>query len=226
MNFVQNSKMTAKAQEEEGMFTFSSQPACKTHSKGYCMGNKATITRQRILEAAYAMVKDVGPANISIRRVAATCGVSVGSIYNYFPTKADLVAETIWLFWHESLHREMFIVGSDEDFVTFCERLMGDLKHTLEAFRRDWLSQLASLDAESRTEVRRREEAAFDHIRRGLAMAIDRDDKMNAEALRAIAGDAAAENLAALVWNTMISSLQHDDASCSALFALMRKALY
>ena len=172
------------------------------------MGNKAVISREHILKTAYSLFKEDDPASLSIRRVASACGVSVGSIYNYFPTKADLVAETIGMFWRESLHQEMFIAASNENFVEF---------------RSEWIEKLTSLDTESLREVRKREEAAFRHIRKGLAVAIRSDKAID---LGALGGNDGADKLAALVWNSMVSSLEHGDNACETLFALMRAALY
>lgn len=195
------------------------------------MGNKAVISKDLILETAYKLVLESGPANLSIRNVAKACGVSVGSIYNYYPTKAMLVADAIGMFWRTSLHREMFMASSEEDFVTFCERLMHDLEHTLDAFRKSWLSELAALDSESRKEVRKREEAAFDHIKRGLAVAIEHDrliclDALSDAALPMNDSKNATEALAALVWDVMVASLQNDDETYRVLLALMRASLY
>ncbi|MDO4442503.1 MAG: TetR/AcrR family transcriptional regulator [Slackia sp.] len=187
------------------------------------MGNKAVISREHILKTAYNLFRNDASATLSIRSVANACGVSVGSIYNYFPTKADLVAETIGMFWRESLHREMFIAASNEDFVAFCERLLEDLRKTLSAFRSEWIEKLTSLDTESLKEVRKREEAAFRHIRKGLAIAISNDRSIDAAALEAIGGT---DKLATLVWGSMVASLEHGDDSCETLLALMRKALY
>lgn len=193
------------------------------------MGNKAVISKDLILEASYKLVLESGPANLSIRSVARACGVSVGSIYNYYPTKAMLVADAVGMFWQTSLSKEMFVASSGEDFITFCERLMHDLEHAIEAFRKSWLSELAALDSESRKEVRARENAAFSHIKRGLAVAIKHDERINLDALSSCGiqqDNEPAEELASLVWDVMVSSLQNNDAAYKPLFALMRAALY
>lgn len=187
------------------------------------MGNKAVISRQHILETAYDLFRTEEASSLSIRGVAAACGVSVGSIYNYFPTKSALVAEIVEMFWRESLHKEMFIAASDENFVAFCERLIEDLRATLEVFRRDLLTKLMALDTECVREIRRREEAAFVHIRRGLTVVIRNDKDIKLDVL----GDEAGENeLATLVWGSMVSSLERGDDSYKALFALLHEALY
>lgn len=58
-----------------------------------------TLTRERILEAAAEVLRRFGPAKTTVVDVARTLGVSHGSIYRHFPSKAalhDAVAEH-WL---------------------------------------------------------------------------------------------------------------------------------
>ena len=59
------------------------------------MASKASINRDTILDATYHQAKREGIASLSIRGIAAECGVAVGSIYNHFPDKASLVTEVI-----------------------------------------------------------------------------------------------------------------------------------
>ena len=62
------------------------------------------ISREQLLQAAKVLVAQEGAQALNIRRLAASCGVSVGSIYNYFPAKSDLVAALIGDFWREAVH--------------------------------------------------------------------------------------------------------------------------
>lgn len=48
--------------------------------------------RERLLEEAKAQVLQNGYSAMTIRSVAAACGVGVGTVYNYFPSKDMLVA--------------------------------------------------------------------------------------------------------------------------------------
>jgi AcrR family transcriptional regulator len=51
--------------------------------------------RTRILDAALALVSELGAAGTSMRRLAAACGLNVATIYHYFPSKADLLQALI-----------------------------------------------------------------------------------------------------------------------------------
>ena len=67
--------------------------------------NTVVTSREAILDVSRELVKRQGQEAVSIRTVAAACGVSVGSIYNYFESKADLVAATVESVWCDFIFR-------------------------------------------------------------------------------------------------------------------------
>lgn len=52
--------------------------------------NDAVLTRERILEAAEEVLRRYGPAKATVVDVARALGVSHGSVYRHFPSKAAL----------------------------------------------------------------------------------------------------------------------------------------
>lgn len=61
--------------------------------------NDSALTRERILDAAEEVLRRYGPAKATVVDVARVLGVSHGSVYRHFPSKAalrDAVAE-LWL---------------------------------------------------------------------------------------------------------------------------------
>ena len=59
------------------------------------------LKEQIIMQAEKLLVKE-GPEKISIRGVAKACGIAVGTIYNYYPTKDALIADLILHRWSRS----------------------------------------------------------------------------------------------------------------------------
>ena len=57
--------------------------------------NAAVTSKEEILKTSRELIRQQGWSSVSIRSVAAACGVSVGSIYNYFDSKAALLSETV-----------------------------------------------------------------------------------------------------------------------------------
>lgn len=75
----------------------------------------------------------------------------------------------------------------------------------------------------SRQLERKREEACFAHIRRGLVVALERDPNVAHDRLL---GALAPEPLCAFVWDSMLSSIKRSDPRCETLFTLLRRTLY
>ncbi len=55
------------------------------------MTEVAVPTRERILDAAFALTTVEKPGGLSMRRLADRCELNVATLYHYFPSKADLL---------------------------------------------------------------------------------------------------------------------------------------
>lgn len=63
--------------------------------------NTVVTSKEDILKTSRELIQQKGLPAINIRSVAAACGVSVGSIYNYFDSKAALVSAVVESVWRE-----------------------------------------------------------------------------------------------------------------------------
>ena len=61
--------------------------------------NKTVTSREAILAASQKLVMEKGLQAVNMRTVASVCGVAVGSVYNYFPSKAELLTATVENVW-------------------------------------------------------------------------------------------------------------------------------
>ena len=55
--------------------------------------------QQRLMEEARRQVRESGYASMTIRSVASECGVGVGTVYNYFPSKEAMLAASMLEDW-------------------------------------------------------------------------------------------------------------------------------
>lgn len=62
-----------------------------------------SCTKDDIIAEAKRQASENGYSNLSIKSIASACGVAVGTIYNYFPSKDMLVASFILSEWFEVL---------------------------------------------------------------------------------------------------------------------------
>ena len=90
--------------------------------------NKIITSEEAILSACREFVAESGLQSINIRDVAKKCGVSIGSIYNYFPTKSDLIVATIESIWKEIMNG-LVVRRNQSDFRQCIEGLYRDIRN-------------------------------------------------------------------------------------------------
>ena len=66
--------------------------------------NKVITSREELLAASKSIAASQGLAALNMRAVAAAANVAVGSVYNYFPSKAELVTATVQDIWRGIFH--------------------------------------------------------------------------------------------------------------------------
>lgn len=200
------------------------------------MGNRAVISKEQILDAAYDISVTQGLGALSIRSVAAACGVAVGTVYNSYPTKSDLVNDVVGRFWQQALldcmpahaatdkdSEETAAINSPCNFVDFCRHLASKMTAALEEFRRDFLDGLTALDAYDLAGARRREATSSNHVRQGLLFALNRDSAIKRERLT---GPLEPNLLCDLVWETMLAAARSKKPLDETLFTLLSNTLY
>ena len=63
--------------------------------------NNLITTREDILNISKRFILENGLASFNIRTIAKECGISVGTVYNYFSSKSELIIATVDSVWTE-----------------------------------------------------------------------------------------------------------------------------
>lgn len=96
--------------------------------------------RELILNEAKKILYDEGYSKISIRRVAKECKIAVGTIYNYFPSKKDLIVEMMVNFWQEYFYNVDNTLKTKESVYIKLKKIFYGLSQYIEKFRTVWLT--------------------------------------------------------------------------------------
>jgi AcrR family transcriptional regulator len=97
--------------------------------------------RQMILEEAKRILYSEGYSKLSMRSISKACGIALGTIYNYYPTKHDLVTGMIMDYWSHNMGRLEEIAAAESPFYEKLDRIFHELSGFIKAFREVWLNQ-------------------------------------------------------------------------------------
>ena len=136
--------------------------------------NTVVTSKDEILKISRELIRQQGWSAVNIRSVASACGVSVGSIYNYFDSKSDLVSATVESVWCEIFHRPdggaifhdtlACTVWIYERMAYGCKQYPGFFTlHSLGFMRED------------KSDGKRRMQQTWQHILQGLCTVLKRD---------------------------------------------------
>lgn len=184
--------------------------------------NTVVTSRQEILQASRGLIRERGWDAIGIRTVANACGVSIGSIYNYFSNKAELVAATV-----ESVWAEIFQPPAQDppfgDTLACIAWLYERMAYGAEHYPGFFNLHSASFAGMSKTEGKRLMQQTWRHIPRELCRMLRADPKVRPGALD---GALSAEQYAEVLFSMMFCAMLREDYDPSAALELTRRTLY
>jgi AcrR family transcriptional regulator len=87
--------------------------------------------REQLLTEAKKQIRERGYADTTIRSVAGACGLGVGTVYNYFPSKEMLIAAFVYEDWKQYLFDMQALPTSD------AKCLLGGIYDALRRFAKE-----------------------------------------------------------------------------------------
>ena len=63
--------------------------------------NKHSTTETDILNISKKYISKNGLSSFNVRTITKECGISIGTLYNYFPSKSDLIIAAVESVWKE-----------------------------------------------------------------------------------------------------------------------------
>lgn len=188
------------------------------------MGSRKAITRDQIVDVAYAKAQKEGLSSLNVRAVAEACGVATGTMYNHIPDIAELRTEVLRRFWREAL------VAADLDAcmrdagtaLDYCRRLTEALADSVRGFRDVWLRDAGAVDGRTRQRAAEAERACLHDIKLTVRHAFELDAAITDRAREELDMGEVAD----FAWSAMLMGIKRDDRSCDTLFALIELALY
>lgn len=94
---------------------------------------------QLILDTAKNILLTKGYSKLNMRNIARECDIGIGTIYNYFPTKMNLVIDMISVYWNDYFDVLEKMISNDDELFLKLNNIFNKLEVFIKTFREVWL---------------------------------------------------------------------------------------
>jgi len=95
--------------------------------------------KQLILSGAKEILYNEGFNKFCMRTLSKKCGIALGTIYNYYSTKEELIIEMMTDYWKDNLCTLKDIINSDDTLYIKLNQIFNKLKIFIKTFKDIWL---------------------------------------------------------------------------------------
>ena len=184
--------------------------------------NTVVTSKEAILKVCRELVSEQGLATLNMRSVAEACHVALGSLYNYFPNKDELVLSVIESVWQDIFHmeRDCHTELSFPDYVNWIfERVR---KGSLE-YPNFFTAHSLSFASGGRNRAKEYMERYFAHMKTGMTQSLHGDGAVRPDAFTAELTEA---DFTEFVLTNILTLLVRQQENCGVLLAVIRRTIY
>ncbi|MGN0302548.1 MAG: TetR/AcrR family transcriptional regulator [Anaerotardibacter sp.] len=187
-----------------------------------------STSQEAILQAAREIVAEEGIHQVTMRKVASKCSIALGTFYNYYSNKNELllaVIESVWRdIFHagrtlESKHHEVETVG----FVDYVESFFKQVTRGAQEYPGFLSDHSAAITQAHRQEGKEVMDGIFSHTKQELLTSLHNDPNVKKDTFTA---DFTEENFIEFVVDNLFVALTQEKQSNPTFLKVISKILY
>ena len=184
--------------------------------------NRIVTSRDSILESSRQIILRDGFEALSIRAVASQSGISIGSVYNYFTSKSDLLYAAIRSIWEDVFHHS----GKCSKFENVEQCILwlyGCMEYANQAYPGFLENHSMGFSGSEKLQGKKLMEESWCHIQTGLCTIIQNDPRVRPDAFNE---SFTAEKFSELIFFMALSAGFRQDYDSSVILEIVRRSLY
>lgn len=186
------------------------------------MKNNNRNNKDIILSAAKDIAASQGVTKMDIRSVAKQSGIAIGTVYNYFPSKGDLLVAVIEDFWEGAFSNVDWGSLTYNDFYNNLEMIYDLLYVYLHKFKENWLDQLSLLKTQEKLIGKQKQNEYFKKIYSRIIALMDMDNGVKHYPWNDIVSK---ERIAEFIFENMLIMLRKNEKNMSFLTMILKRIL-
>lgn len=182
----------------------------------------AITSKEAIMQVCRKLAAEKGTAALNMRAVADECGIALGTLYNYYADKDELLLAAVESIWQEIFHTDQ-PCGTNDSFPDYVGHLFACIRQGASKYPNFVTAHAVGIAQAKKGEAKSEMERCFEHMKRGLLTVLDADPALDPAAF----SDAfTREDFAQLVLDQMLLLLVQKKTDCSVLLGLIRRVIY
>lgn len=176
----------------------------------------------KILNISKNIAIEQGLNCINMRLIAKKCDIALGSIYNYFPSKSDLLIATIESIWKDIFNLEncSFKFENFSDTILY---IFETINKNLKKYPDFFTLHSISLDISNKDKGKKSMDVFLKNIKNFLLKILENDKNVRSNAFNE---DLTPEIFVDYIFNLLIYLIFNKNTNCNALVKLMENTIY
>lgn len=186
------------------------------------------ISRENIINIAKEIVSKEGIQAVNMRYISKKAGFAVGSIYNYFPSKNDLIIAVVESIWEDIFHIDKGFDDFDR-FTEYIEKLFENIvdksKNYPNFFTLHSIGFMTDKDNKQNKDDKGKEtmDRYFSHMKIKLLEILNNDKNIKKDAFNV---NFTKEKFIDFVFSNIIIFLMRDKNDCEILIETINRSIY
>ena len=184
--------------------------------------NTVVTSREAILRVSRDLIQEQGWAAVNIRAVAKACDISVGTVYNYFQSKADLLAAVVESVWFDIFHFPEGR-GAFDSFTDCVEWAFDSMKKGDEKYPGFFTLHSMSFVGEEKFGAQQRMAQSRQHMKERLLLILANDPNVRSDVFD---DSFTRKKFVEIVFSLILSACLQRDYDSAAILGMIRRVLY
>ena len=183
--------------------------------------NTVVTSKEEIMRACREIVSEEGLSAVSMRAVAKRCGVALGSLYNYFSNKDELVLKTVESVWQDIFHMDRSC-ETERSFLKTVTWIFESVQNGAREYPNFFTAHSLSIASDEKVRAKSTMAACLGHMKAGMAAALRADPTVRKDAF---SEDFPEADFLDFVLNSILLLLLKQEKDCRVLLEMIRRAV-
>lgn len=184
--------------------------------------NTIITSKEAILSVSRVLAAEYGIQSLNMRTVAEKCNVSVGSIYNYFPSKSDLLAAVIQDIWQSIFNLDK-VSNKSDSFIDYVIWILDSAQAGALEYPDFFLVHSMSFASSGKEKGKQAMSEYFDHMKSGMLSSLQKDKNVKQSVFTE---NFTQKNFVDFIFSNIIALLIKQENSYTMLTEIIKRTIY